>query len=157
MKFKFRTQGPKDSKCGSHKIGDVTYVPGDVIETDSDLAARFPSKFVRADDLGNAAKSEAKAKAKVKLPPLPMNDFGKDASGDFKVPDGYAVYHDATIKFTVVKSAENQIMRLGLKNQAAVEKFLDTLREPDEGEDETNEVDDIADDSDPVESAALDS
>lgn len=163
MKFKFRTMGPKDSKCGSHKIGDVTYVPGDIIETDSDLAARFPSKFVRADELGNAAKSE-KTKAKFErvasLPSLPMNDFGKDVSGNFKAPDGYAVYHDTTIKYTVVKLTENQIMRLGLKNPAAVEKFLDTLREVDVNEVVDGAVDEVIDgaaDDDTTNDATLDS
>lgn len=129
MKFKFKDNGPKAPKCGPHRIGDVTYVPGDVIETDSDLAARFPSKFERADSQGKAAKSgHASIKATTVSPKLPMDDFGKDVTANFAVPDGYVVYHDATIKYTVIDVVGNQIVRLGLKNATAVEEFLEALR-----------------------------
>jgi len=50
--------------CGQHRVGlfhdVVDYYPGDIVESDQDLVAKFPNKFVLlADDDGDTATGEA--------------------------------------------------------------------------------------------------
>jgi len=124
MRFKFREQGPKEPKCSAHYIGDKVYLPGSIVESETDLAACFPQKFERID--GPAVTPVVSQPATT--PMLPLVDFGDNVSANFSnTPDGYAVYFDKTIKYSIVDLTSQSVVRLGLRNETEVDECLNQL------------------------------
>jgi len=67
MKFRLKP------KCGNHVESDskgnpITYVSGDIVESNTDLAKKFPSKFVRVQEFEVDTKGESAPAPTIPLP-----------------------------------------------------------------------------------------
>ena len=105
-------------KVGGHIEGETSYVSGDIVESDRDLAAKHPTKFEKVHDIPSNPKLDKPLQAAERaVSPEVVKEAAEEAVDTTKIKS--ILGKNVTEHFPVALAAELLVLKRGVKFRVA--------------------------------------